>query len=74
MNWPQVGTVHVHPAGPDGHVPSKRCGCGPTVERWTVAGRQHVRVIHNQLEPLEVARPRAEDVLPGPRATHGVQP
>lgn len=78
MNWPEVGTVQVLPdTDPDRHTRSKGCPCGPSVERWTVEGRRHVRVVHHQLEvaspsPLDVERPRAEDVLPGPRATHGV--
>lgn len=119
MTWPQVGTVQVIPdTDRDRHVRSKQCPCGPTVERWTVEGRRHVRVVHHQFpeaskhcahweegdgkchrcglanwctergedDPASEAAlaaglaapctppPRAEDVLPGPRATHGVQP
>jgi hypothetical protein len=74
VNWPQVGTVQVLPdTDQDRHVRSKGCPCGPAVERWTVEGRRHVRVVHRELKVAEDDGPRAEDVLPGPRATHGVE-
>jgi hypothetical protein len=70
VTWPQVGTVHVHPHGTHGHVNSKHCACGPTVERWTDVGRRHVRIVHRHIDVADP--PRAEQVLPGPRATHDV--
>jgi hypothetical protein len=62
--------VHVVPeAEHQMHARTESCRCRPAVERWTVEGRTQTRIVHRPLNPDP---PRAEDVLPGPGATHHV--
>jgi hypothetical protein len=52
------------------HARSASCPCRPSVETWTQFGHRQTRVVHRNLTDPDP--PRAEDVLPGPHATHDV--